>query len=135
MSLEENKAIVKNWEDAIFTCDAATIRKAAKEVFAPQIAHEWETRTAEKQGEHWAGLMADKDTNDLKRNLKVVCRIAEDDYVVTYYSWVFRYKDRTWPFNANRLILYKVQNGKVVEYQAANNRLNLQRMIDEGKIT
>ena len=134
MSAEKNKAIVKKWEDAVFSCDAEKIKKTAKAVFAPEFFMNYETRTADKEGEHWAEMTKDSDPNELERKVKVVHRIGEGDYVLSFLEMVFRYKDKTWNFPISRFVQYKIQNGEIVEYRAANNRSGLQRRVDDGDV-
>ena len=133
MSVEENKEIVKKWEDAIFTCDPETIKNAANEAFAPEFFMGFKLRTSQEQGEHWSNLLRDRTPESLSDFQ--VFHIGEGDYVVSFFQRPFQYKDRTWDFTVTRLILHKIQNGKIVEYRAANNSGDLRKRVDEGEIT
>ena len=135
MSTEENKAIVKKWEDALSTCDEETIKSTAKEVFAPEFSRGYKMATPERQGEIMAGFLKNTNPKEFKRDVKIVYRFAEDDCVVNMLDMKLNYKDKTWGFPVTRFELFRIQNGKIVEYRGADNRLHLREQIDKGQIS
>ena len=128
MSVEENKAIVKKWEDALHSRDEQTIVNTAQDVFAPKFTKNHEAFTARQYGEHIAPITKMFPTG--WHSLYV----GEGDYVVSVQQWPFRYKDKSWEVNATRLVCSKIQNGKIVEHKATQDFEQLKKFADDGKL-
>ena len=130
---EENKAIVRKLMDAFFSYDEDTVKKTAKEVFGPSIKTNTGSSTPEKRGETMAKWISTfENREEFKRNFKEIL-IAEGEYVVGFQQWPLTYKDKVWDVNVTRLVVFRIQNGKIVEMRGTNNRSDLEKAADVGK--